>query len=90
MMIMTNEEKNTITNEILRQINKTVLRSITSDELEEVSFEDLKIDSMAYVELIVTIEDQYAFTFEDDALISTKYSSLSEFVNYILAQISNQ
>jgi acyl carrier protein len=45
------------------------------------------IDSVSYVEMIVTLEKEYNFTFDDEFLNPDRYSTFNDIMEYCLKKI---
>ena len=45
------------------------------------------VDSITFVNIVVDIEDEFDFEFEDDMLIVSKFETVNDFINYVLSLV---
>ena len=70
--------------EIYRIISENLVSDITEENSNR-TFEELGIHSILLVKIVVQIEISLGISLEDDMMINTEYSNISDFVEYILS-----
>ena len=66
---------------ILLCINKCIKDQSIETQLDSI-IEDM-IDSITFVEMIVALEEEFEFEFEDEMLSVSKLKKISDVVNYV-------
>lgn len=68
-----------------------ILKEISEDGIDEIKIDDdLKekgINSLAFIQMLVSLEEQYDFVFEDEMLDQEKLSSLDAVADYVMKMI---
>lgn len=81
---ISNNKNEEILLEILRD---NVEKSITLDIHKDIELDKCGIDSLAYINLIVEIEDKFGIEFEDNYLNIDNISKYSELISYVIGKI---
>lgn len=78
--------------EISEYIIKILVNESHSNiQIQETSrLEELYLDSITFVKVIIMIEEQYNICFDFDKLLLSKYTYVSDIIDYILALISQK
>ena len=58
-----------------------------ASDVRDMSLVDIGVDSMSYIELVVYLEKEYDFEFDDDFLVYSRFSSIDELVDYVCGKI---
>ena len=68
-----------------------ILKEICEDGIDEIKMEDdLKekgVSSLVFIQMLVSLEEQYDFVFDDEMLDQGKLSSIDAVVNYVMKMI---
>ncbi len=74
--------------EILR--NNIIKHSEGRIEIDfEKDLQSIGMNSIYYVKLIIVIEQEFGFEFDDDFMIMDKFQSLNEIVDYVVEKLKN-
>lgn len=69
-----------------------ILKEICEDDIDEIQMKDeLKekgISSLVFIQMLVLLEEQYDFVFEDEMLDQEKLSSIDVITDYIIKIIN--
>lgn len=77
--------KDAITNRVIEIIKENV--ELPEDILKmngDTTFEDLKITSIDFIKIIVAVEAEYGFEFDDDELDYSNFNTIYDVVEYII------
>lgn len=69
--------------QILKQIQSIL--SETSITLDSTLIDTM--DSITFIQLVVALENEFNFNFDDEMLIMAKYPTIKEMVEYVLSKI---
>ena len=69
--------------ETLSEILENPPPSISANE----TFDELEINSIVFIRLVVSSENQFGISFEDDMLLLSKYETIQEFIDYVEKRI---
>ncbi|WP_044875572.1 acyl carrier protein [Paenibacillus sp. IHBB 10380] len=75
-------EKNEIVILVANQV-KELLQSEEQQITLETSIQELGLNSIAFIKLLVFLEDEFNIEFEDDDLLIEQYSTFEDMVNKI-------
>ena len=68
-----------------------ILKEISEDGIDEIKIdEDLKekgINSLVFIQMLVSLEEKYDFVFEDEMLDQEKLSNIDAVADYVLKMI---
>lgn len=78
-------EKKNKTKEVVK--NEIVSFMGLASDVRDMSLVDIGVDSMSYIELVVYLEKEYDFEFDDDFLVYSRFSSIDELVDYVCGKI---
>lgn len=90
----TSEESENFVEDCLNDIQKKALEVITSNldakAAREVTFEtglvDIGIDSITFIKMVVALEEEFDFEFDDEKLFITAFSTIRTMIEYIEAK----
>ena len=54
------------------------------------SLVDIQVNSIAFISLVVAIEGEYDFEFDDEMLLIGKFNTISDIGKYVLEKISKE
>lgn len=57
---------------------------------EDSSLVDIQVNSIAFISLVVAIEGEYDFEFDDEMLLIGKFNTLSDIAKYILEKVAKE
>ncbi len=57
---------------------------------KETKLQDMPINSVSYIKVIIDIENEFDFEFDDDALLPDHFVTIDDMVNYIMEQGSSK
>lgn len=78
-----NKKKNTL--EVLMEIYKIYIRDpqVAANLSENTKLEELSISSVDYIKIIIDIENEFDFEFDDEDLAPGKFITIGQMVDYI-------
>lgn len=50
---------------------------------------EIGMDSLAFIHIVVMIEEHFAFEFEDERLLSNSFGTVNDFINYVYSKTFN-
>lgn len=74
-------------NETLLILVKELIENVTEPITMDENLENIGFNSLIFVKLVVTIEDTFQFTFDDEMLDYKRYETLQDILDYIQARI---
>ena len=71
-------------------INKII--ELTGVEIcnEDSTLVDIQVNSIAFISLVVAIEGEYDFEFDDEMLLIGKFNIISDIAKYILEKVTKE
>ena len=73
---------NVIKNGIYKLVGEKIEKELTEADMD-LSFEDLGLNSLEYIQMIVSIEEEFAIKFSDEILFKGKDCSANEFADLV-------
>ena len=65
----------------------SVIASRLDVKLDDITFDtgfaDIGLDSLRFIQLIVALEEEFKFEFEDEALLATNYPDVGSMIKYV-------
>ena len=74
-----------VLNCIVSIFDKEVLVAISID----ITFTEVGIDSISFIRIIVALEEEFDFVFEDEMLHTSKFPTIRAMINYVETKITN-
>lgn len=68
----------------------TILDEIIHDATMQSTIESLLIDSISFIRLIVCLEEEFDFRFEDEALNRNYFSTIEDIFKYVEKRIEEK
>lgn len=80
-------EDNQIASTVLKIVKDNVTHSISEESFStQISLKNMGIDSITYVKILVAIEKNFCFEFDDEALLMNRFPTLQHLCDYIEQQ----
>jgi acyl carrier protein len=74
-------------NETLLILAKELIENVTEPITMDENLKNIGFNSLIFVKLVVSIEDTFQFTFDDEMLDYNRYKTLRDISDYIQARI---
>ena len=74
-------------NETLLILAKELIENVTERITMDENLKNIGFNSLIFVKLVVSIEDTFQFTFDDEMLDYNRYKTLRDISDYIQARI---
>lgn len=74
-------------NETLLILAEELIENVTEPITMDENLENIGFNSLIFVKLVVSIEDTFQFTFDDEMLDYNRYKTLQDISDYIQARI---
>ena len=79
--------KTNTVNETLLILAKELIENVTEPITMDENLKNIGFNSLIFVKLVVSIEDTFQFTFDDEMLDYNRYKTLRDISDYIQARI---
>ena len=60
------------------------------DVKPEDKLQDLEINSITFIQIIVALESEFDFEFEDEKLLFTEFSAIKDMINYVISRTDGE
>lgn len=84
-----NQTEREISEAVLQIISKNMQIDLDAEKDFQTNLYDRGLDSITYVKIIVSLEERFDITFDDDFMIDVKNSTIEKIVQYILMNSHN-
>ena len=70
--------------------NKKILQIIKDNLSNDISIgpesllQDIEIDSITFIKIIVALESEFEFEFDDEKLLFTEFPSIKDMIDYVI------
>jgi len=77
-----------IQKEIVEVITSNIDEIFSGELSLDLDFADIGLDSLTYIKLVINLESEFDFEFDDDMLLITAFSKLKTMVEYVESKIA--
>lgn len=84
-----NQTEREISEAVLQIISKNMQIDLDETKDFQTNLYDRGLDSITYIKIIVSLEERFDITFDDDFMIDVKNSTIERIVQYILMNSHN-